>query len=61
MCGHVISCSQGALSKEDGERTLGTRLRNASLAISLFLSCFSCREGENYADENINGIVEYSE
>ena len=33
----------------------------ASLAISLFLSCFSCAEEEDCVDENMNGIVEYSE
>ena len=35
--------------------------RNASLAISLFFSCFSCAEEENCVDESKNMVVEYSE
>ena len=41
---------------------MGSRdTRNASLAIFLFLGCFSCAEEENCVDENMNGIVECSE
>ena len=40
---------------------LRSQYRNASLAISLFLICFSCAEEENCADESKNRVVEYSE
>ena len=40
---------------------LRRQYRNASLAISLFLSFFSCVEEETCVDEDMNEIVEYSE
>ena len=38
---------------------LRSQYRKASLAISLFLSCFLCAEEENCVDESKNRVVEY--
>ena len=40
---------------------LRSQYRKASLAISLFLSCFSCAEEEKCADESKNRVVGFSE
>ena len=42
-------------------KTRPCQYRNAGLAISLLLNCFSGAEEENCVDENMNGNVEYSE
>ena len=59
-----ISLPVGYITTQDGRLGivgLWRKYRNASLVISLFLSCFWRAEEENCADEIMNGVVEYSE